>query len=650
MSAAIGWLCPACGAELEPLGVDLNSAENSRGASCARCHRAFARTNGMLDLRVAPEAELAPWPLSHAECSLALGDLARGLPFKATLERLLLELADPPADFLMQLLREARGAWLPLLRARGGRALLVGNALSGASVPLCNAGFEVTLFERSPERLALAFARNEALAAGRTRLALGGDGAHLPFGDASFDLIVQEEGLPSASTGWGHSASELARVCRGELVLTADNRLGYKRGSGRRGVFHVPTPIAYVRRALQPERGDLTLAGYRRRLAFDGFAPARSFALYPHARDFAHVVSLEEPYPSLTVGPMERKNRFKVVGQRLGLFPWLTPSFGFFTARAQMARELPRIERALDHLAQTIGEPRPRIEQFLATRGNTALVQTFVPDANEREPRGRWTLHIPLSPQQRGQIDNHHARLGWIRERFTHLPVPEPLFLGEIEGLYLACERRMPDWTAPQRTGDHAIARNLFADVARDFARLAMEPARAFGEVDFERLLGARFDLVARYAAVPETIERLKQMRAALREELVGLSIPLVLYHADLRSKHVQIDADGHVVGYLDWGSSELSDLPYFDLLHLVAHERKQEAGLTAARAWAIVRERTELRDYERAALDSYAQSMALAPAYCRAIERIYPVLVAAMAEKNWDYSRPRWLARQFGV
>ena len=25
-------------------------------------------------------------------------------------------------------------------------------------------------------------------------------------------------------------------------------------------------------------------------------------------------------------------------------------------------------------------------------------------------------------------------------------------------------------------------------------------------------------------------------------------------------------------------------------------------------------------------------------------------VLVAAMAEKNWDYSRPRWLHEQFGI
>ena len=33
-----------------------------------------------------------------------------------------------------------------------------------------------------------------------------------------------------------------------------------------------------------------------------------------------------------------------------------------------------------------------------------------------------------------------------------------------------------------------------------------------------------------------------------------------------------------------------------------------------------------------------------------RALEELYPVLVAAMAEKNWDYSRPRWLHAGFGL
>jgi aminoglycoside phosphotransferase (APT) family kinase protein len=188
----------------------------------------------------------------------------------------------------------------------------------------------------------------------------------------------------------------------------------------------------------------------------------------------------------------------------------------------------------------------------------------------------------------------------------------------------------------------------MFADAARDFSTLTTRAARAFDEQDFERLVGSRFALVARHAAVPETIARLAELRERMRDALVGARFPLVLQHADLRSKHVQLAADGAVKGYLDWGSSELDDLPYFDLVHLIAHERKHEAGLSAAAAWRIVRERGELREHERSALDLYSERLGLDERFRSALLELYPVLVAAMAERNWDYSRPRWLARQF--
>jgi aminoglycoside phosphotransferase (APT) family kinase protein len=129
--------------------------------------------------------------------------------------------------------------------------------------------------------------------------------------------------------------------------------------------------------------------------------------------------------------------------------------------------------------------------------------------------------------------------------------------------------------------------------------------------------------------------------------QLLGRPLPLVFYHADLRAKHVQVDEQGNVLGFLDWGTAEAQGLPYFDLLHLVVHEVKQEHGLSAGAAWRRMLAR-ELRGHEEACLERYRELMGLEPDVARAIERIYPVLVAAMAEKNWDYSRPRWLARQF--
>jgi aminoglycoside phosphotransferase (APT) family kinase protein len=139
-------------------------------------------------------------------------------------------------------------------------------------------------------------------------------------------------------------------------------------------------------------------------------------------------------------------------------------------------------------------------------------------------------------------------------------------------------------------------------------------------------------------------------MLSRAREQLLGRSFPRVVYHADLRSKHIQVDARGRIVALLDWGSGEESDLPYFDLFHLLVHERKQAGDLDAASAWKLVRERAGLRDWERAALDDYARRLGLDDEYRRAVEGFYPVLVAAMAESHWDFSRPRWLRRQFGI
>jgi hypothetical protein len=104
------------------------------------------------------------------------------------------------------------------------------------------------------------------------------------------------------------------------------------------------------------------------------------------------------------------------------------------------------------------------------------------------------------------------------------------------------------------------------------------------------------------------------------------------------------------VLAYLDWGTAEMPGLPYQDLLYLVVHQRKQEQDLSAGDAWRLVRDRRGLREDEARALDGYARRTGIDTETARALEQAYPVFVAAMAEKNWDYSRPRWLHRQFAI
>ena len=592
----------------------------------------------------------APAPLLPGEFAPALAAAARGADFRTVLEELLIALPDDRADRLMHLLRESRGSWFPLMSSRGGDLLFLGNALSGSITPLAAYGFRVTALDPSAERGAFARLRNEAHAPGRVTVITGGREERLPFDDRSFDVVVQEDGLPGRTGLFAHGIDEVMRVSRGEIVLTVDNRLGYKRSSERRNDFHIPSPVEFLRAAIAPRRGERTVGGYRRLLERHGFARPRAFSLYPHRQNFTFVVGLDEPRPKLGIGPKEKKNRVKLFANAVGLFPVFTPSFALIGARRELARERTRLDRILLEIARVTGEPLPAVEQLVGTRGNTAVIHTSIPGASESEPRGRWTLHVPLCPKNIPQLELHYRTLETLRKQFPTVPAPEPLVHGRIDDVWLSCERRVPGWTAPQISGDRAKLANMLGDASRHFAQLVVREAAPMTDLDYEVLVGTRIDLVARHAAVPSTIERLQRMRVEFRARLIGRNVARVLHHADLRGKHVQVAPDGRVLGYLDWGTTEPAGLPYFDLLHLVVHERKQEHRCSAGDAWRIVRDRRGLREYEERALSHYRRTVRLDDETARAIEELYPVLVAAMAEKNWDYSRPRWLHRQFGI
>lgn len=603
------------------------------------------------DRRSTPvDDELDLWPLGGAEAKAALEALARGEAWKPVFESALVALSPERADHLMQLSREARGAWFVLLDAMPTRVLHVGNALSGAALPLAKAGARVVLVDVSRTRLELASARARAWLGVEVETVCVDARATLPWPDGHFDLVISEGELAMARFRGEIDPRELLRVCGGDWYFSANNRLGYKRSGGRHGDFRVPGPIEYARRALSPRPEERTLIGHRAWLERVGAQRVQAFALYPHQADFKHVVRLGGGSPELFVGPKERRNRVKLLGRAVGLFPWLTPSFAFLARRESGPTPAPRLDAWIARIADDLSEPRPVVEHLLPTRGNTALVTTRVPGADASDPKGRYVLHIPLSAQKQRQLARHHPHLHELRARFPELGVPEPLFQGRFDGVELACERRLPGLTAPQLTGDVSASTRMLTDAARDLAGLVTRDARPFDAADFERLIERRFDCVAKHAVVPATIANLARMRDAAREALVGECFPLVFHHADLRAKHVQVRTDGSVIGYLDWGSSEPVDLPYFDLLHLLAHERKNEAGLSAAQAWALVRDRRGLRPAECAALESYCASIGLSDRARAALEAIYPVLVAAMAEFNWDYSRPRWLATQFRV
>ncbi len=586
--------------------------------------------------------------LAEGELDACLAALDRGRGFKECLEELLLSLDPERSERLMMLLREARGAWHLLLKGRPGSTLFCGDALSGTVLSLILTGHRPLLVDRRADRLAFACHRAAALTGRRPEVVLA-EGERLPFAAGSFDLVIAEGGSPGESAGLPIPPAEARRVARGEVAMTVDNRLGYKRSTGRRGYFTVPGPLGYARAVLHPRAGERTLGAYRRALSAAGRERTRALALYPHSADFTHVVALDEPWPTLHIGPKERGNRWKTAAYTLGLFPLLTPSFALASAPAKLAASSTHLERILAALAERLGAPQVVAQEIIATRGNTAIIQTSGRDDPE-ETNGRLTVRIPLGPHLRPMVQEHHDRLGLIRREFPSIPVPEPLFAGDLEGMWLTCERRLGGLTAPQISGRHGLVARMLADAADHLARLVMRPAAPLDAEGFEELMGWRFEIVSRHAAVASTVARLERMHVELRERMVGLSFPRVLSHGDLRSKHVQTRPDGSVLGYLDWGTSRPDDLPGWDLLHLIAHERKQEQGLRPAEAWQQIRRLKNLYDHEQTALEEHARRLGVEMEVLEAGAEAYPLLLAAMAESHWDYSRPRWVHRQFDL
>jgi hypothetical protein len=631
---APGLRCPACTRLLA-------------GRACRACGIVHPGDEELVDLR-RERSPLEPRPLRFGSLDPFFAATAAGSGYRAAFEQLLLSLDELDNQRLMQLVREARGAWHPLLHELRGAALFLGNAFSGTITALANNGFHVTVLDSCPERVRFAVRRAAENSPGRVRGVVAGDATRLPFDDASFALVVQEDGLPGANGLHAHAIDEVLRVAADECVLTADNRLAYKKNLGRRGEFVRLSPGAWLASATHPRRGERLLRSYRRMLAKEGWDAPEAWALYPHSFDWSHAVALDEDRPRLTIGPNERRNKLKLLGHALGLFPWFTPSFAVHARRC--ARRPRRLDRILDALARITGEPRPQVETLVATRGQSAVIHTSIPGRDADDPRGRWTLHLPLCPKNEPQLELHVRSLHHARERYPALPVPEPLHGGRIEGLWLSCERRLPHHAMPQIGRDRDAVARACLESSMHLANLVARRVERYDVVEHERLVQVPSAIVARHAAVESTRRWLDGAGARAFELLRDRPLPLVLYHGDLRGKHVQTTPEGRVLGFLDWGTTEFEGLPLFDLLHLLVHERKQHSGDSAAACWRAIQDPASRLPHEARAIEAYCSAVGLHADAEEALCLLYPMLVAATAELHWDYSRPRWLHTQFEV
>ncbi|MCP5023733.1 MAG: hypothetical protein GY930_18440 [bacterium] len=571
--------------------------------------------------------------------------IARGhflQPFKANMEALLKEMRPELADEFLMIGQEGRGSFLTMLGLAGGRALFLGDALSGTVTALAHGGYVTTVCDHDEVRLDFARLRDAEFSPGMVRYRQTPQGGPFPFESGSFDLVVAELGPHGEVPLWGEHIHALYALTRDAFVRIADNSMAYKRALGRRGQFEITKPWDLVRNTLSPKSGEGRHAALKRDLARD-FKMVKSFALYPHRLECSHLVELNGGLPRLTVGPKERTNRVKVLGHKLGLFPVFTPSF-VFLGQQKSGLGKSRLERILQGLSEHIGEPLPVAEHIISTRGNVCVVQTMLePDSNNS--RGRWTLHIPFGNVKFRLSKSHFKGLQHVREFHPGVPVPEPLFMGELEGLWLICERRLPDRSGAHLVQGSPAQMRMLSEVSDSLLNLKFGEYQILTDELFDRLLGERVRRVSRLSGRKDTSIAIMDMLEEGRKSLLGWEFQPVFYHADLRPKHVQNTGEGRLHGILDWGAYEDFFLPYADLLHLFAHLRHSSARLQ----WHRLRDR-QLSETEQNILDRYCQGMGIEPDKARAIERLYPLLVCGMAERNWEFSRPFWVHREFGL
>lgn len=585
------------------------------------------------------DATLTAMPSTLEELLLIAVRTARsGAGYRRALEDLLAEAPRVVSEELLLLMKEGRGAIVTLLTIRRGRVLFCGPALSGTAVAAAALGFDVVVLDADRQRLRFSRERARALTPEATVEFVGGASeATLPFVASSFDAVIAEDDGSTSPADFG----ELRRVAKAEILVVANNRLGYKRSTGRRGSF-VRDPRTIVREAVKPTRGERTLVGTRASVRGD-WSATRAFSLYPHAREYSHVVALDAPAPRLSIGPRERRNRIKVLAHRLGLFRLLTPSFAILAGREDLASD--RLHGIVEGLASELGVPSPRIDVAIATRSNNMLLLT-TPEAG----RSAWAVHVPLQPCKKGMVRTHFDWLGRIREKHPDVPVPEPLFAGDVDGVYVAAARRVGGLSGTELTGDRAGTRRMIASAGAVLASLLEQEPTLVTDALFDELVQARVDLAASRARTERTAGDLRRRSDDLRRALVGRSIRLATYHADMRAKHVRVSPAGDVLALLDWGASEERFLPLADLFQLVIHQREQEISGTLGDAWRSSSQPGARRGYEREALDRYADAAGLEQADLETFVSAFPLFVAGMSEKTWDFSRPHWVARQFGL
>jgi|GEM_PF-1578656 len=510
----------------------------------------------------------------------------------------LLRLGQAPPRLGEYILGEGRAGWCFLLPLHPGvTALDLGCGWGAVSYSLARTCRCVVAMDSTLERMEFLRYRTIQRGLNNIQFVCAGSAGHLPFPDASFDIVVVNgvlEWVPCGRSGHptlvqAEFLREVRRILRpsGVLYLGIENRYSWKtwfrEPDGHTGLRFVPwlprvLASAYSRLwGAGPYRNYLYgKRGYRRLLTQAGFIDLEFHVPLPGYHHPTTIIpadarrEIARSFVRPARGILQRI-RSRIRGMLTSYFP---ESFSILASGAA------KIRSYLDRLCSELAA---RDESLFPSDVRRALYRIngemgVVTAVMKRKTDGRgFVIKLPL--HERGEESLKRESNWFDQGRLTTGPLapfrdllPALLVAGEFDGSYFAAFRLLPGVSADRLVG--RVWRGFLAlDEATAFAtslhRLTSANESAW-DVWIQNTVESNVRLVRKLTASAKQEAALDRLADALLRSLATFENLTVLGHGDYKIANCLFDPqNGRLTGILDWGAGLQPELPLYDISFL---------------------------------------------------------------------------------
>jgi ubiquinone/menaquinone biosynthesis C-methylase UbiE len=425
-----------------------------------------------------------------------------------------------------------------------------------------------------PERAVMASIRAREAGLANVIALAGGNAAHLPFPDASLDVVVLNGVLEWVPVSFPQIADpreaqlrllrDVARVLKpdGQLYIGIENRLGYAYFLGKpdehsklKYATLLPRNLANrysLAKRHQPYRTyTYGWRGYRKLLHDAGFATSRFYCPFPEYREFSELIDLNRAqnlaralYPTSFLGRLGMQ-----LCKRVNLFREFSPTYSIVASKA---REL---DRFVDRLLHHIGGGASADIHLRITQTPAALI--FTSDT---------AIKLPLTARTDTRLGMEMQNLQFASTKHRR-QIPELLAAGTLQDQRFLAMRRLDGVPG----GKYLLKREHLPDVVRAavafVTQLHSETLRR--QVCTDEWLQAHFDPIV--DGVSRLGVELSALKDECRRELAGRTVLTVMSHGDFTVRNLLINPRNlELVGVVDWDLAEIDGWPLEDLLQLL--------------------------------------------------------------------------------